>query len=230
MTAMRSAEDEAGVSGRPEILETFEFRHLKESHGVEQKVVAHILRVIREFEVDEIFRSPQWMTFLEAEAALSTSRISRYAREMRGVLDWAKQTIENSESLVNMVTGVVPVRIDVDGNPQVLLITSKQSKSWVIPKGTPIDSEENTDAALREAREEAGIIGEIIGKMQEYEYRRLSIKFLVRVFPMVVTQELPHWEEEQLRERRWFSPGEAMELVNEVQLRSIIQYAISCLD
>jgi len=227
LTAVRCAEDEAGISGRPEILETFEFRHLKESQGLEQNVVAHVLRQIREFNVDEVFRSPEWMSFDEAETAVMINRPGKYSRQLREVLRWAKTIISNSDTTIRRVAGVVPIRLGKDNSPEILLVTSKQSQSWVIPKGAPVGAESFAQAALREAREEAGISGTIVGAAREYEFQRLSLRHVVQAFPLLVTVELEVWDEDQVRERRWFSVEEAIKIVHEVSLRGIIKQSVT---
>jgi 8-oxo-dGTP pyrophosphatase MutT (NUDIX family) len=57
-----------------------------------------------------------------------------------------------------MQVGALPIRF-VDGKPEVLLVTSRESKRWVIPKGWPMKGKKNWAAAAQEAKEEAGVVG-----------------------------------------------------------------------
>src|SRR3954471_18775087 len=56
--------------------------------------------------------------------------------------------------------GALPIRFE-DGRARVLLLTSRETKRWVIPKGWPMKGRKNWAAAAQEAKEEAGIIGRI---------------------------------------------------------------------
>ena len=55
----------------------------------------------------------------------------------------------------------LPYRTDAQGKLEILLITSKERRRWVIPKGNPISSMRNYETAAREAFEEAGVEGGI---------------------------------------------------------------------
>jgi 8-oxo-dGTP pyrophosphatase MutT (NUDIX family) len=106
----------------------------------------------------------------------------------------------------------------MDGHPHVLLITSRETRRWIIPKGHP---EKNLDAsalARLEAFEEAGVSGDIrpepIGCYQSSK-RLASGKSLpceVTVFRLDVTQNLDDWKEKRERDRRWLPLAEAAEL------------------
>lgn len=111
-----------------------------------------------------------------------------------------------------------------DGQPQVMLITSRETRRWVIPKGWPERKMPPMEVAAREAFEEAGLIGRIAAEpfaTFRYEKRLPSGKTapcLVWTFLFEVQQELDDWPEKGQRERRWMSPGEAALLVSEAGL------------
>ena len=91
--------------------------------------------------------------------------------------------------------GVLPYRVDARGRLEILLITSKERRRWVIPKGNPIPFFLNYESAAREAFEEAGVEGRIatapIGSFR-YEKRRRSgdaAAAIVTVYPLLVTRE-----------------------------------------
>ena len=111
----------------------------------------------------------------------------------------------------------------------VLLITSRESKRWVIPKGNPgAAGSPHADAAL-EAEEEAGVRGSVCPTpLGSYRYRKrrsngASLMFDVEVYPLAVTQELPTWKESHERERRWFTLSEAANSVEEPDLADLIR-------
>ena len=111
---------------------------------------------------------------------------------------------------------------------EVLMITSRETKRWVIPKGWPMEGLADYEAAKMEAFEEAGIDGRIdhtpIGHF-DYHKRLKSgdTKFIcVQVYGLHVTELKRNWPEKHQRKRQWFSPANAAQLVAEVQLKDII--------
>ena len=88
--------------------------------------------------------------------------------------------------------GALPFQRFPDHGLRVLLITSRESRRWVIPKGWPMKGRKPFEAAAREAYEEAGLLGQI-GKrplgFYLYEKRlksRDSVLCQVKVFPLEV--------------------------------------------
>ena len=124
--------------------------------------------------------------------------------------------------------GVLPYRVDEGGKLEILLITSRERRRWVIPKGNPIPSFLNYETAAREAFEEAGIEGGIsVEPIGAYRYgkRRRSgeeVPALVTLYPMRVTRHARRWPERGQRELRWFTPEDAADAVEEPELKVII--------
>jgi 8-oxo-dGTP pyrophosphatase MutT (NUDIX family) len=118
----------------------------------------------------------------------------------------------------------LPWRVDEDGKLRILLVTSRINRKWMLPKGWPIDGKSEAEAALVEAREEAGVDGEIRRKPAgAYHY----IKFLDEkrsapahaiVYAMKVETELSHWQEQSERQRKWMRPHKAARSVYEPDL------------
>jgi len=123
--------------------------------------------------------------------------------------------------------GVIPYRREADGKVAILLITSRETKRWVIPRGNPIPSLSPSESAAREAYEEAGIEGAFRDEpLGSYTYDKRRKSGLVRpaevaVFPMEVTRELGSWPEAHERERRWFDPEDAADAVDEQDLAAL---------
>lgn len=126
----------------------------------------------------------------------------------------------------------LPYRADspaADAQIRVLLITSRGTGRWVIPKGGLISGLSPHASAAREAEEEAGILGAAcptpLGTYQFRKRRKSGASVLtdVQVFPFAVTDELDSWEEQHERERRWFTLAEAAEAVDEPDLRSLMR-------
>ena len=128
--------------------------------------------------------------------------------------------------------GALPFRREPDGSYSVLLVTSRESRRWVIPKGWPMKGRKPFEAAAREAYEEAGVLGQI-GKrpLGFYLYQkrlknRDAVLCQVKVFPLEVRKHRKSWPEQHQREQRWFTPAEAAEAVTEPGLAAIIRAAL----
>jgi 8-oxo-dGTP pyrophosphatase MutT (NUDIX family) len=123
--------------------------------------------------------------------------------------------------------GALPVRRGPDGNLLVLLVTTLQTRRWIIPKGWPWPGQEDCIAAAAEAREEAGVLGTAraasIGSYT-YEKRKPSgpVPVRVAVYLLEVEQELETWPECERRRRAWFSLAAAAEAVGEAELRALL--------
>jgi len=106
----------------------------------------------------------------------------------------------------------------------VLLVTSRDTGRWVLPKGWAEKRLSGGQLAAKEAFEEAGIEGEVIGgSVGSYTYAKglPGGKFrecLVEVFPMRVSRLLDKWPEAKQRRREWFTFGQAALLVEEAEL------------
>ncbi len=126
----------------------------------------------------------------------------------------------------------LPYRADsaaADAPVRILLVTSRESRRWVIPKGNQPSGMAPHVAAAQEAEEEAGVCGPICPTpLGSYRYRKrkgngASLMLDVDVYPLAVTRELPQWKEDGERERRWFSLAEAASAVEEEDLRYLIR-------
>jgi 8-oxo-dGTP pyrophosphatase MutT (NUDIX family) len=116
---------------------------------------------------------------------------------------------------------------DKDG-VEILMVTSRETRRWVIPKGWPMKGKKPHAAAAREALEEAGLSGRIAKRpVGAYSYiKRLKngapLQCVVDVFPLKVTRQLTRWPEQEERTPHWFSAREAAESVDEPELRDLI--------
>jgi 8-oxo-dGTP pyrophosphatase MutT (NUDIX family) len=114
------------------------------------------------------------------------------------------------------------------GKKEILLITSRETKRWVIPKGWPMDGITDHQAAKIEAFEEAGVEGRISKvPLGHFEYhKRLksgSTKHVrVMVYALSVTTLKRNWPEKEQRTRKWFNLDDAVFLVKEEGLKLVI--------
>jgi 8-oxo-dGTP pyrophosphatase MutT (NUDIX family) len=124
--------------------------------------------------------------------------------------------------------GAVPLRREADGTQFVLLVTSRDTKRWIIPKGWPWPGVEDWIAATEEAREEAGILGHVwhdaIGSFTYEKRHPKGPPMLVRVtvYLLEVTSMLEDWPEKNERERAWFTLADAARVVPEPELKLLL--------
>ena len=116
-----------------------------------------------------------------------------------------------------------------DGILEVLLVTSRETKRWVSPKGWPMPYRSDPEAAATEAWEEAGVKGLIapvpvggysyVKRMKDGSDRPCRVK----VYALEVTAQRDDWPEAGQRDRRWFIPADAADLVAEPELASLLR-------
>ncbi len=115
------------------------------------------------------------------------------------------------------------------GSHEVLLVTSKRSKRWILPKGWPMDGATPAEAAMTEAWEEAGVIGKVKPIcMGIYSYYKdldgeSNLPCVVAVFPVKVKSLAKDWPEADRRKRRWVSAKKAADLVQEPELAALLR-------
>lgn len=118
-------------------------------------------------------------------------------------------------------SAALPFRND-RGLLEILLITSRRKKRWVIPKGVVELDLDPASSAAKEALEEAGIEGELSSRsIGSYQYEKWGGTCSVEVFSMAVEATYDAWPE-SYRDRHWLDPVEAAERVNEPDLKKII--------
>jgi 8-oxo-dGTP pyrophosphatase MutT (NUDIX family) len=117
----------------------------------------------------------------------------------------------------------LPFRRGEDGGVEFMLLTSRATQRFVLPKGWPMKGRSLATAAAREAEEEAGISGRRAKRpIGRYRYwKRLSAAFApitVAVYPLHVDRQRAKWPEMRARSRAWVSPAQAALLVDEPDL------------
>lgn len=125
-------------------------------------------------------------------------------------------------------SAAIPYRRDAAGNLEVLLVTSRRKARWVLPKGNVRAMLPHSSAA-REAFEEAGVLGVIsdvaIGTYPLGSNASVSLELVkVHAFPLAVNTVLQIWPEMDMRERRWHSSSEAIKVIKDGALRSLMKH------
>ena len=122
----------------------------------------------------------------------------------------------------------VPFRRGRDGL-RVLLITSRGTGRWIVPKGWPMRGRRPHRAAALEAYEEAGAVGRTSKReLGRYGYAKRredgsTVLCEVVVFALEVTRLEDDWPEAAERERRWVAPAEAAAMVEEADLAQLLR-------
>jgi 8-oxo-dGTP pyrophosphatase MutT (NUDIX family) len=117
----------------------------------------------------------------------------------------------------------------IDKRVQVLLITSRDTKRWIIPKGWPKKGMASHKLAALEAYEEAGIAGRISKlPIGDYGYTKVlhndaKAQVRVDVYGLRVDRQFLDWPERGQREMRWMKPKQAVALVREKELKELLR-------
>ena len=148
------------------------------------------------------------------------------------------QTHDHLAERVRKLFGTVPCRLQVAALPwrkaqdavEIMLITSRDTGRWVLPKGWPEAREPLCLAAAREAAEEAGLKGRVSHlEVGRYFYAKAlasgeEVPCEVPVFPLQVDSVAEQWKEKHSRLRKWVAVAEAAAMVNEPDLSQIIAH------
>ncbi|ESQ88328.1 hypothetical protein ABAC460_16850 [Asticcacaulis sp. AC460] len=125
--------------------------------------------------------------------------------------------------------GALPYRADSDGGVELLLVTSRGTGRWIIPKGWPMEGLSDAQAAAREAYEEAGLIGEIdetpVGSFTYDKVRKgVEAPSLVKVdvYLLRVERQLAYWPEAGQRTFVWVSPEQGLTMLSDAGLRDLV--------
>jgi 8-oxo-dGTP pyrophosphatase MutT (NUDIX family) len=110
----------------------------------------------------------------------------------------------------------------------ILLVTSRRSGKWGVPKGWALRGRPLHRTAAQEAWEEAGVLGaaenQLLGLVDAPKSYRFvgEIGWRLALYPLEVERLAEDWPEHGQRERRWFSLDEAAESVRPKRLEPLI--------
>lgn len=122
----------------------------------------------------------------------------------------------------------LPWRI-ASGRVEVMLVTSRDTRRWVIPKGWPMKGRKPHIVAAIEAVQEAGLLGKMDKmKLGDFGYEKrlksgATVDCRVEVFSLRVQRQRKKWPEKSQRATRWFEYAVAADLVEEPELRDLIR-------
>ena len=119
--------------------------------------------------------------------------------------------------------------VQEQGATRVVLVTSRDTGRWVLPKGWAERRLSGAELAAKEAFEEAGLVGAVQAQsLGTYGYlkrlpRNAAMACRVEVFSMRVDTMLEDWPEREQRQRRSFTLAEAAETVAEAELQDLLR-------
>ena len=169
-------------------------------------------------------RQDGWLLIAGAGGLVLKSEAAEISQKARRA---ATAPLKRSKTLGFRQVAAVPLRFDERGAAQVLLVTSRETQRWVIPKGWPMKDRKPYDAAAQEAFEEAGVIGKIekkpIGRYAYFKRRAITFDLCeVEVFVLAVEKQAKAWPEQSQRSAKWFAIEEAAKLVDEPGLAAVL--------
>lgn len=115
-----------------------------------------------------------------------------------------------------------------NGEPLVLMVTSRTHERWIFPKGAAENKETAAEAAAREAYEEAGIRGTVVEGLSE-DVRAIKIKddeptdLLVTYVPLAFDEQLDDWPERKRRDRNWVRLSDARKIAGGEDIRTALK-------
>lgn len=121
----------------------------------------------------------------------------------------------------------LPWRVS-NGALQILLVTTRNTRRWIVPKGWPIPHRAPPECAAREAFEEAGVVGDVASEpLGAFTYEKQlksgeKVTCNVEVFPLAVARQSRAWPEKRARQTDWCSVEEALSRIAEPGLRRIV--------
>ncbi len=119
-------------------------------------------------------------------------------------------------------SGVIAYRHGA-GGLEVLLVTSRKRKRWVIPKGIVEPGLSAGASAAKEAHEEAGVAGVLSARpIGSFRYRKWHGECHVAVFLLRVDELCADWPEAPLRQRCWLAASDAAARVREPGLQALL--------
>ena len=134
----------------------------------------------------------------------------------------------NASTVSNIQYAALPWR-RAEGVIEFLLITTRNTGRWIVPKGWPLTGRTPAECAAQEALEEAGLIGKVAAEpLGWFHYDKLRksgevVACKVQVYPMEVARQRRSWAEKTARQTHWCTLDEALSRVGEPGLRQLIQ-------
>ena len=111
----------------------------------------------------------------------------------------------------------------------ILLVTSRQTKRWILPKGWPMEGKTPAESAAIEAWEEAGVTGKVHDQCAGiYSYhkdadQKTAVPCIGLIYPLKVKKIATQFPERRERRRKWLSPKKAAARVDSPELAALLR-------
>ena len=126
--------------------------------------------------------------------------------------------------------GALPYRFTPDAALEILVVTTRRTRRWIIPKGWPIKGLRPPKAAAREAYEEAGVTGRIgVKPIGTFTYEKaldeagVEATCEVKVYPLLVKRQFEVFPESEQRMLQWVDPAKAVALIKDAGLKKLVK-------
>lgn len=127
-----------------------------------------------------------------------------------------------SKKFIYEQSAIIPYKMR-NGHIEILIVTTRSSRKWTIPKGLIEDNLTPAESAVQEGYEEAGIKGIINPQtIGEYQYQKWEGICRVKVYPFEIQEILDDWPESYFRKRKWICLDEVINYISVTELQKII--------
>lgn len=121
--------------------------------------------------------------------------------------------------------GTIPYKI-VSDELYFLIITSRKKKNWIFPKGLIENDLSETETAIKETYEEAGVKGKIDqNPVGIYQNKKWNGTCIIKLFAYCIQEELPTWPEGSFRHRKWVKANKIKEFLDDSQIIKLAEKA-----
>jgi 8-oxo-dGTP pyrophosphatase MutT (NUDIX family) len=172
--------------------------------------------------------SPRWLAADFASCGGAGGSRARPALSRRGAIT-RRPDKRKVRAALRLQYAALPYRFSKTAALEILLVTTRRSKRWIIPKGWPIKGLRPAKSAAREAFEEAGVRGKVGTKsIGVFTYDKMldedgiPVNCEVKVFPLLVKRQSEAWPEIEQRLAQWVEPSRAISLIREPELKALV--------
>jgi 8-oxo-dGTP pyrophosphatase MutT (NUDIX family) len=167
--------------------------------------------------------------FIFADSRLSPIRHALKRGSLGDPIIPRKPKRRRAKPAIRVQYGALPYRFTPMAALEILILTTRQTRRWIVPKGWPIKRLTPSKSAAREAFEEAGVRGKIGARaIGNFTYKKTAgqtvddANYEVKIFPLLVRRQSATWPEHGQRVVQWVDPEKAIALIREPEMKTIV--------